>query len=864
VNPVPIFVENDSMRETFLRHMGKIFSRHYRAVFTGAILITAALVVYFVFRPPRIDSDILDLLPQNNPVVHNFRSITRDFKSLDYLFVLIQTKNPAKHPIQGYEDYADIFAEQLKTTGMVEGVEYRLQDYMPLVDRLLPYTLLYLNKKDLNEVAAKFSDKGISRQVALDRLMLENPASLLIKEKIQYDPFNLFPVLQRHFLGKTRELKVDLSDGYYLSRAPHPQALLMIVRPVKPAQNIQFGKALMNKVAACETRARAEWKREGGNTSDLVVRYGGGYPIAQDDANLIKRDSLINTITSILLVMIIFVAAFRRKSALAYCWIPLMFGLLMTFGIAHLLGVTLNSVTAGSGAMLIGLGIDFSIVLYGRYIEERNRGVGVDESISSIMGNTGKGVAVGALTTAGTYGVMYFTHFPGMRQIGALTAVGIMFCLLGVFTLLPAMLYFHHVHKTRRGIDPTFHMHSFGVEKLGRAAYRFPRTTLAVALILTIILGVSATGLKLEDSVQNLRSPNNRGLKVTQDVYQIFGASLTYMMVAVSGKTPDDIVRKSQAVVNAVAPLHKKHDILFTDAVNTYLPPLSQQREVIRTLREDPEGRFSFQRIKTAFDAACEKQGFRTSYFSHYLGKLQEMVSPSGPVTYHMLEDSPLKAILDKFIVQKGPDHYRGVVYLYIPEAFKRWPPPGLISMVHEAVPGAKVVGINMLSRTLRTKIQSDALFAFVLGTILVVILILVDFRSIKAVLFALLPLAVGLIWLLGCLRLFDEPLNMMNIFVTTMIIGIGSDYGIHFVHRHMEKDGHDMPRVIQESGKPIVIAALTTIAGFGSMVFSSYPGLKSVGYVALLGTLSCMVATLTVLVALMTLLDRRKDRAQS
>jgi predicted RND superfamily exporter protein len=100
-----------------------------------------------------------------------------------------------------------------------------------------------------------------------------------------------------------------------------------------------------------------------------------------------------------------------------------------------------------------------------------------------------------------------------------------------------------------------------------------------------------------------------------------------------------------------------------------------------------------------------------------------------------------------------------------------------------------------------------------------------------------------------------------MNIFVTTLILGIGSDYGIYFVHRYLENDGRDMPRVIQETGVPIVIAALTTVAGFGSMSMSSYPGLRSMGYVSLLGTVYCMLATLMVLVAILTLRDRRANQ---
>ncbi len=567
----------------------------------------------------------------------------------------------------------------------------------------------------------------------------------------------------------------------------------------------------------------------------------------------------MNTASSFVLVLFVVFWAFRRKSALVYLWAPLAFGLVVTFGLAHLSGVTLNSATAGFGALLIGLGIDFATVLYGRYIEERNRGTDVDASIGSIMGNTGKGVFLGALTTSGTFIAMLFTSYRGMQQVGLLTAIGILCCMASVFFLLPAMLYFHHLHKTRRGLDPTFHMHSFGFERLGKFAHRHPKGTVAVWVVLTGVFGWAALGVQLEDNIQNLRSPKNRGINVSKAIGEEFGASLTYMMAAVDGRTPDEIVAKSGAVVEAVQPFRARGDVLFTDSITTYLPPTASQRAMVEALASDRSGRFSPERVRRSFVDACSAQGFDPAFFSHYLDKMDRMLAPARPVTYEDLAAGPLRPLLSKFIVRRPDGTWRGVVYLYIPEEYKRFEPRGLMLAVQAAVPGTRVTGINVLSRELRSQVKHDALLAFVIGAVFVVVLIALDFRRLSAALFALLPLTVALVWLLGSLRLLGESLNMMNIFVTTMIIGIGSDYGIYFVHRVREHDGWDMDRVIDECGKPIAIAALTTIAGFGSMSLSAYPGLSSMGYVALLGTLYSMVATLTLLVALLTLLEKRE-----
>ena len=85
-------------------------------------------------------------------------------------------------------------------------------------------------------------------------------------------------------------------------------------------------------------------------------------------------DVIVNLATSLVGVLLLFPVAFRRPAALVYAVVPLVtgLGLALVFG-ALALG-RLNSLTSASGALLIGLGIDFIIVCYGRYVEERQSG----------------------------------------------------------------------------------------------------------------------------------------------------------------------------------------------------------------------------------------------------------------------------------------------------------------------------------------------------------------------------------------------------------------------------------------------------------------------------------------------------------
>jgi predicted RND superfamily exporter protein len=149
--------------------------------------------------------------------------------------------------------------------------------------------------------------------------------------------------------------------------------------------------------------------------------------------------------------------------------------------------------------------------------------------------------------------------------------------------------------------------------------------------------------------------------------------------------------------------------------------------------------------------------------------------------------------------------------------------------------------------------VLDDARLAALLGVALVALLLWLDYRRLGDTLMSLAPLAVGLVWMLGAMAAFDIALNFMNIFVSTMIIGIGVDYGVHMIHRYRASRGAPVEERLDglvETGKAIAVAALSTMIGFGSLSLSHYPGLRSMGLVAILGALTTSLVAITVLPA--------------
>ena len=109
---------------------------------------------------------------------------------------------------------------------------------------------------------------------------------------------------------------------------------------------------------------------------------------------------------------------------------------------------------------------------------------------------------------------------------------------------------------------------------------------------------------------------------------------------------------------------------------------------------------------------------------------------------------------------------------------------------------------------------------------------------------------------MIGLMGLRDIPFNPANIMTLPLVIGIGVTNGIHILNRYAEESS---PGILSKStGKAVIISGLTTMAGFGSLLLAKHQGIASLGYVMLTGVATCMVASLTLLPALLNLLPTR------
>lgn len=857
-------------RHRFLLRLEKFSRGHYAIVFLIALVLAG--VGGWLGTRLTIDSDILSMVPAGNRQVDGFKKAVADFGSISYLVLLLEAGEGVG--ADELEDFADLLAENLaKEKELIEVVEHKLDPGTDFLDLFYDNALLYLHPERIAELEARLSDEAIAESVEQNKLALSSPTAAFTQELMVNDPLNLMPLLFRP-TGSLGNLNVDLTDGYYLARGG--DSLIMLVKPTGSWQDIDFDQRLLASVNEIEASSRAEMAAsfgEGEVVPPIDVRYTGRYAIAVDEAGLVRSDVKFNLFFSLFAVSLLYWICYRRFAALLYSSVPLLVGQALTFGLAFFLlpmvsgSRGLNAASSAFTALLMGLGTDFVIVMYARYVEERRAGKTLAEATELMVGETGLGVFTGAITSAGTFFAMCISEFRGLRDLGFLIGCGILLCAVAIIFLVPAMIKWNEgVRKRKVESVQKLHVQSFLLEHLIPFSARHRTPVILVVLALTALSGwVSLAGfikpglpqLEFDDTVEVLRSGRSEAYKVQQEMAERFGTSLSYMMALVEAETEEEAIALAEAVETRLQPWVEDGTVASFNSILTYLPPAAQQRQVLEARNAGRQGSFDVERIKATFRAELDRNGFTQRPFDGFVGRLDRFLSPERPLQLGDLESKGLGSLIERY-VRRDSESVRVVTYLSLSDpAWKRQPPPGLVESLTAGDSRIIVTGTNVVSQEFRRIFSREAPRALLLGLAVVFILLIIDFRSLRLTGIALAQLVCGVILMLGAMKVLDIHLNYVNAFVATMILGVGIDYSIHLVHR-MSLTGGKVESGLLETGKAVVIAAFTNIAAFGTLAGGNYPALRSFGLVALVGSLTCLFTSLTLVPAIMARREKR------
>ena len=787
-------------------------SRHRYTILGAATALALASAAAAAGLPIR--SDFSQLLPEREPSVLSLRRLTARKGTTAVVEVGIAAADP-----RTASDFAAAVAPELRRLppDLVREVD---DDDLPMRRFVWEHRDLYASEPDLQQAL-----EAVRALTAA-----QNPLFVDLEESDRLALDGLEAKVRR-----LREATVDRPSGYM---GEGGRLRMIVVRAPFSDTEPAKGEALL---AALRRTATALLPAHPG----VEVGYAGDPVTAALEHELVLRDVAASALACLVLVCALLLAAFRSaRIVLALC-ASLAVGCALAFGWTRLAVGQLNSATAFLGSVVAGNGINFGIILAGRYREElRSRPHA--QALAEAMARTVVPTLVAAMAAAAAYLSLLVTDFRGFSEFGAIAGVGMIFCWATTFLVLPALLDVLRLRQPEIGS-------SSPVPRMRR----FPSRAASIALLLGAAGSALAGGAivlrePFEDDLGALRSrslPVSEAGRWSRRLDAAFGRTQSGGFV-VGVEHPEDASLVLSALEEAEGNAEPAARVLGrVDALTRVLPGSAEEQQ--RKLRMVCELRALLQRAVPRLPAEARQRA--------------SALLPERTPRALGLADLP-PAVRDAFVENDGR---AGLLLVVHPgPAFEGWSYGGIRRAV-ELVRGLRlerppqgsveISGPEVLFVDMMRAVERDAPRATGVSAILVLALLLGALgpgRDFAAAAFAL---AAGAGGMLAAMALLHVKLNFLSAVAIPITLGIGVDYPLNVIVRvrqELSSEG-DVAAALRRTGGAVALCSATTVIGYLVLLGSDTGAIRSFGLTAVLGELGCLAAALLVAPAALVVLRR-------
>jgi predicted RND superfamily exporter protein len=790
-----------------------------------ALVIAAAFCILAVSaegaRRLSFETDVLTLLPRDGRVIPAFRSFLSTFGSLDHLYVVFTA--PDGYPIADYSDRIEAWIDQLRAAPEIDRVDTGMADQSRNVGWLADRQLLLLDDSALDEALNRLRPKGLTAAVASRRELLTLPSSN-VADLVRHDPAGLLELTQKAFGGRTPN---GMESGYV---TPEGSSRLVIAHPSRPPYDAAFSRALdtrLRSIGAQQTEASRE-----GDAGDarpaLQVELAGGHRIAVETEAFIRRESIVNTLGSLALILPLLYFSFRSTWLVVVGSLPSALSLIVVLGIFGFTGVTLSAAATGSAAMLFGLGVDGVVLLYVSHRLALASGLDSRAAVQAIA-EPSKSMLLGMWTTAATFYGLMFVDFPSLQELGRLVGHSMVVCGLATLFLVPATL-------PRR---PRTVQRALVLPGLATWIVQHRTAIIAGSIAATVLLGIAAARIRVNPTLERLRSVTDAAALEAR-IGSTFGLPGEVSVIVMEGRDLEPMLAVHETLI---ARLAQEVPAVRVDAPARLLPSVATQSR--RALHVKESG-ISAASVRASLAEAAATSGFQPGVFDGFAERVPRLLDSSLRLTYDGYMSHGFRDLIGRFISHRAGE-WTLVTYVFpqTPEDLTT------VQTVVDAVdPAQTLTGLPLVNKELSRRFLPQFLKGLAIGTVMVIASLVLVFRDWRLCTLALLPTFAGLVWTAGVLALAGVELDLFAVFAVVTFVGIGIDYGIHMVHRY--RDRRDPAQAVAELAPVILAAAAITLFGYGTLITSSYPPLRSIGLVSAISVCALALASVILLPALM------------
>ena len=776
------------------------------------LTVAAALVLFWVgWHRLRIDTDIVDTLPSDDPVLSDAGIIVRNHPMQDLVVIDLQLLE--EQPPSGgarpepLVEAAEFLEQRLVESGLFRQVgTRRYQELIPLlfddVTRRLP--LLFTEQQLNSQVAPLLQAQRLRQHLDQNIEQLLDLQGVGQAGLIAADPLGLRNfVLAR--LAHLSPARGSIFRGHLLSA--DRQHLLIMARPAAPGTDTTFARRLVALFQRLEDELD---RRSAGQNLKFSLTPVGAYRAALDNENIVRRDVQRLILFAALGIIILLVLAFPRPSVGLLALVPAVAGTLTSFFFFSLWHESISILTIGFGGAIISITVDHGIA-YLLFLD-RPDGSSGREAAREVW-SVG---LLATLTTVGAFAALQFSGFPLLAQIGQFAAIGIAASFLFVHLVFP-----HIIPQ----LPPARRKKTVFLRRLVPMLFRFGGKYKAwAALGLGLLMAAFARpGFNADFRAMNTIRPQTAAAE--NKVAGIWGDVRSRIFIMTEAGSLGQLQKQMDRLTDLLQAQESSGALASAFTPSMLFPGKVRAKDNLAAWRAfwNEERRDA---LRAELARLSRQWGFTRSAFSPFLGLVDQAEYRAKEIPepfFELLGIQPPAAggrvMWRQFSSLRPGQQYRAAA---------------LVERI-AGLNGFRVFDPAFFSVKLGEYLASTFLRMAAIVGVSVLVLVFIFFFDWRLAGAALLPVAFALSCTLGTLRLIGHPLDIPGLMLSIVVMGMGIDYTLFLVR------GYQRYRLVSDPLMGLIqtavfLAAVSTLIGFGTLNFAQHRLLQSAGLTCVLG----------------------------
>lgn len=675
----------------------------------------------------------------------------------------------------------------------------------------LPY---FVSDHPETEVPAALSDEGLQRSARALKQQLSLPTSPLIARMAGGDPLQWFPAVLRRFERARAGQSLDVNGDQLMTRDGRYAVVFVGTR------HSPFDSAAQAPLLAEIDRRFAELNKKAGGK--LTLERAGVAPIAVDAERRTRGDLTRISVVSTIGVVVLFLALFGSVRVMVLAFLPVLTGGLAAATVGLLLFGRLHAITLAVGCTLIGVAIDYPILLL------THRVMTPDESPRRVVRRVWVGILLGGVTTAAGFISLAWTSFPGVREMAVTSAAGIVAALATTRFVLPPLLHRRPAPAPR--LERSAAVMARAVDWVGQR--RALRLGLAIAVLLVCAVGLPR--VRWIDSMATLNAAGGAIIAETDRVRRRVSSMDEGRFVVAIGRTEEEALRVNDLVAARMEQVQRDDANVINGwtSLHSFLWSAHLQRRNRTAVAAVPD-------LSGRARAALVREGFKPGVFADFEEQARRLEGPStvAPLRLAELQASPLAPIVRPFSVKLGDE----VGILTFVRGVRR---PEALEAAVSQIPGARFFDqVTFLNETY-AKFRVQVLEALAGHLVVILVLLTVRYRRWAGTVAAFLPAVLAAATTMAVFGVAGVTTNLFHVMSLLLVLSMGVDYGVFLVEA--KRGGANTNATLISLGG----SCATTVLSFGLLAVSGTPALRAIGLTTGIGViLSLALAPLALVV---------------